>query len=101
MKWTKLERGNDWGTDYYTLPGESKNERGICKRERGIALEGSRFDVLMPDRTTVNVIVNREAEGTTISILFATTSFHGMQIRLKLDGLMFDLDQLREKGLIP
>lgn len=46
MSWVKLERGNDWGYEYFSLPGKSKTQHGTCDSKNALKYtEGGRIVV--------------------------------------------------------
>lgn len=48
--WVKLERGDDWGREYFSLPGKSKSEYGTCNANLGLTFQdNSPLKVKWPD----------------------------------------------------
>ena len=60
-QWIQLERGNDWGVEYFSLPGQSRSAAGTCSRSRGLSFaEGLRIAVRWPDGTiTYETVSNK------------------------------------------
>lgn len=51
MTWVRLEVGNNWGSFYYTYPGERLNAFGTCETENALVLtEGFETAVRFPDQ---------------------------------------------------
>ena len=49
MTWVKLEKGDDWGSVYYALPGERLKGGGACV-SNGVKLRfGDQYSVRFPD----------------------------------------------------
>jgi hypothetical protein len=49
-KWIKLERGNDWGVEYLTCPGQARSgPHNTADARRGIFQEGRSIEVRWPN----------------------------------------------------
>lgn len=83
----KLERGNDWGTEYFAFPGCAKNAYGTCSVSYGITPfeEGATIRVRWPNTLVSFETISKKAFHTTVSD-------HGSEnhVNYELDGIMSD-----------
>ncbi len=68
MTWTKLQRYNDWGAEYFALPGKGLSEYGTSSlRDYAIPfVDGMRVGVKWPDGTTTSETVKLKNVHTTV-----------------------------------
>lgn len=68
MRWVRLERGNDWGHEYFSLPGEAKDHAGTCDKRRSLTFrDGSRLRVKWPSGEITEETVTNKAFRSTVS----------------------------------
>lgn len=67
MAWVKLERGNSWGSEYFSLPGKSKTQGGCCDPKLGINFEeGQHIEVRWPDGTETKEYISKKMFSQTV-----------------------------------
>ncbi|AKU97014.1 hypothetical protein AKJ09_03678 [Labilithrix luteola] len=91
MSWVRLERGNDWGSIYFALPGQRLNAHGQASaKTQGLPFfEGDEYRVRWPsgEETTESVTFGHYSE---------RVSDHGNSYEV---GSMLPGFQLRARGV--
>lgn len=111
MTWVRLEEGNDWGTVYYSLPGERLSGGGASV-SNGVALTiGQALSVRMPDGTVLRLNLagkRRHARGISGNCLYADPiqqeergfwlPVHGLVLWVPLTTVDVDSEELTGKS---
>ena len=96
--WIKLERGNDWGAEYFGLPGKSRSSYGTCSiREFGLKFEeGGKIKIRWPDgKESTETIKHKNMHATVSDHGHETTVNYGLAgFEVKVHGVpsWFPLD---------
>jgi hypothetical protein len=100
----KLERGNDWGSEYFSLPGKSKSKYGTCsKNDLGILFaDGMKIFVRWPNGESTETIAHEKKwtqisdMGYTYDCIYELAGFnaniHGVIQWLPLDAVEILID---------
>jgi hypothetical protein len=111
VTWIKLQRGNDWGTEYLAI--QALDDRGFASRRRSVPLkEGAQVRVRWPDGTTETLSVVMKTFRGTVSDMGHDSptrselpgvhlSSRGMHVWVCLDEVEVLLEDVEPKASYP
>ena len=107
-EWLLLEKGNDWGFEYWTLPDEGLDLYGASQKSLGRDLEGRLFSVRWPGGAItksyigMDLIENYSGDwpGQACPIYWVGVNIHGIGIKVNIKDLQFDRAEIEAVPIV-